>query len=195
MRFRSFVILYIVLVTTPIVLFILCSMGMALEIFRRFLSALVATLIAVVGFAIALKLGAKVTKAESDELLREDDVLLQAVAFSQSILFVFANLTLEEVSLKLSASSFIVVFAVAFYILRAWAKIKDSPKYRYYSMIICAFVLGNTVASILDLSFGILRKSIFDTTTIWGSVAFDFVIITEKVFKKRYGYGDNQKKN
>lgn len=186
MRFRSFVILYIVIVTTPAILLFLCSMGMALEILKFSLGVIASFLMSIIGMIIGTKLGAKVTEAKPEELQREDDVLLQAVAFSQSLLFVLLSLTSSEQRQLLIYA--IAIVTITFYTLRAWAKIKDSSKYRYYSMIAFAFVSSNTVISILDFYFNILRESILSSSAIYTCVALTSGIIAGKVFKKRYGY-------
>ena len=114
MRFRNFLILYIALVTTPMVLLVLCSIGMALEIVRLFLTTLLSILIMVLGLIVASKLSAKVTKAKPEELLREDDVLLEAVAFSQSILFVLLSLMQSEDELRRALLYGVVITTIFF---------------------------------------------------------------------------------
>ena len=144
--------------------------------------------VSTVGFTIAHKLGAKVTEANPEEIKREDDVLLEAVAFSQSILFVLLSLMQSEDKLREALLSGIVLTTIAFYTLRAWAKIKDSPKYRYYSMFVFAFLSGNTVSSVLKLYFNTPDDFILTMSTIYLTVAANLAVIASRVFKKRYGY-------
>jgi len=142
----------------------------------------------------------KVRKADADELRREDDVLLQAVAFSQSLLFFFVNLTLEEQENRLTLSVLIAGFASAFYILRAWAKIKDNPKFRYYSMYVLSLVLGNTVVVILVGATNLIipLDFTFDLTFEYFYIIIFFIFLAtiaklvrsfiQKICKIRYGY-------
>lgn len=188
MSFRRFLVVYIASVAIPIVIIFLCSMGMAFEILRHFLTYLVMLLIFGIGFIVAEILGAKVTEAPLEEIQREDDVLLEAVAFSQSILFVLLSLMQSEDNLQRLLLTGTVMTTVAFYAIRAWAKIRNSPKYRYYSMIAFAVLFGNSVASILKLSFNIPDDFIIIMSMAYSTVALSLVIIAEKVFKKRYGY-------
>lgn len=186
MGFRRFLILYIALVTTPSILLFLCSIGITFQILQFFLTFIVSISIMIVGLIIATRLSAKVTKATLEELQREDDVLLQAVGFSQSVLFIVLSLMPSED--KLQWSFLIAIVTITFYALRAWAKIKNSPKYRYYSMIAFAFVSSNSVTSVLKLSFDIPNESIVSMSTIYSSIAIASAFIAEKVFRKRYGY-------
>lgn len=148
------------------------------------------------GRLIIERVSKKVRKADDDELRREDDVLLQAVAFSQTLLFFFVNLTLEEQVNRLTLSVLIAGFASTFYILRAWAKIKDNPKFRYYSMYVLSLVLGNTVLVIL---VGVTSLIItFDLTLEYPHIVILFMFLygigkvvrqfIQKIFTIRYGY-------
>jgi len=101
-------------------------------------------------------------------------------------LFVFLSLIQSEG--KIPLGFLIAVVTATFYTLRAWAKVKDSAKYRYYSMIAFAFVSSNTVTSILEISFNISSEYIISMSSIYSGIAIAFAIITEKVFRKRYGY-------
>jgi len=146
---------------------------------------------------ISKRLSNRVTKATSEELQREDDVLLQGVAFSQTILFVAVNLTLEEQRSRIIFSTLIAAFAITFYALRAWAKIKDSSKYRYYSMVVFALICGSTVFSSLMTVSILMFTPLFETPfspyeflvyVIGSGVTTSIMEIVATVFKKRYGY-------
>jgi len=101
MGIGRFLVFYIALITASIILSILWSIGMSFEISVFLLiilgSGIIAFPFSALEKTIIPRLQARIAKATSDELKREDDVLLQAVAFSQSILFFLVNLTLEEV--------------------------------------------------------------------------------------------------
>jgi len=136
-----------------------------------------------------------VTKAGSQELFREDDVLLQSTALSQTILYFLINLTLKDEKAKMFLGGVVITFAVAFYSIRALAKIKNKPKFRYYSMYLFSLLAGNT-AGIVAL---VMRNRpmftepmpIFPDLYLIGVLPFfvyDILLeFTKRVLKKRYG--------
>jgi len=188
MGFRRFLISFIALVTIPILILFLCFVGFGFEILQFFISIIVSVLIMAIGTFIAMELGDRVKKADAKEIRREDDVLLESVAFSQSILFVLLSIMQSEDRLREVLLIGTVVTTLSFYTLRAWAKIKDSSKYRYYSMIAFAFLSANTVTSILKLYFNIPDEFIFDMGLIYSAIAVSFARIAGRVFKIRYGH-------
>jgi len=188
MGFRKFLICFVALVTIAIILLFLCSIGMTFHILQLFLTVIGGFSILIVGSIIGTKLSAKITEAKPEEIQREDDVFLEAVAFSQSILFVLLSLMQSEDRLREALLYLTVMTTLVFYTLRAWAKIKDSPKYRYRSMIAFAFLSGNAVTSILKLYFNIPDEFIVNMGIIYSTIAVSLSLIAEKVFKKRYGY-------
>lgn len=131
-------------------------------------------------------------KASSKEVQREDDVLLECMGFLQAAIFVYLSLyprnSLFVNTLKWSTP----LFAVVFYIIRAYAKINDSNKHRYYSIyILCLLVLFDLMSfanqySALFYIFG--RDVTISVNVIIVSSAFGFArtILLEKA-KKRYG--------
>ena len=107
-------------------------------------------------------------KAELDELRREDDILLQATAFSQAALWIYLNL--------LPNTEYITLFkwvipstAILFYSVRAYAKMKDNNKWRYGSMFILTLIIG------ISLYF-VIRTSL--QTQFTGFVRIDNVDVT-----------------
>lgn len=136
----------------------------------------------------------KIKKADLDEQQREDEILLQAVAFSQSISFFITTLLLDG-DLRIVIGTMTAVFAITFYIFRAWAKIKNSALHRYISMHILSFVGASTLMTIfalavrsllltpiaIDLGLFILVPLVFG---FFGSAIGD---VTSGMFKKRYG--------
>jgi hypothetical protein len=140
-------------------------------------------------------LSKKAGEAPQGELQREDDVLLQAVAFSQTVLFFFVNIISVEVEIRMILGGMIAVFTIIFYILRAVAKIKNNSKYRYYSMFVLSFVISNTITTILTLITGLtvsreLINSIINliaVSSVYYSISESFADLTRNVFKKRYG--------
>lgn len=89
-----------------------------------------------------------IKKAGKRELNREDDVLLQATGFSQSVLFIYLNLI--PPSEIIDVFKFLIPFtAIIFYALRGYAKIKNSNKYRYYSIRVFVFIIANSLGAIV----------------------------------------------
>jgi hypothetical protein len=179
---------------------VLLSIGMQSEVFVILLYAGVFGLITLILFFLETsisKRGKKVVQALSDELNKEDDVLLQATAFSQSLLLFLVNLTLTNVNEKLFLSVWIGLSLASFYITRAYAKIKGSPKYRYYSAYLLGLIMTNTVGVALFISTDQTIYQFFSRpivpdlillfyTPFWAWVVFrEFV---RKILKKRYGY-------
>ena len=140
----------------------------------------------VLAYEIGKRLGSKFTKATSEELRREDDVLLQATAFSQSVLVIILSLMSGEDTLRRQIIYFIIIVAVSFYALRAWAMIKDSSKYRYYSMIIFTFVGVNSVISLLTISIAHIPSDTVSWLVL--IMAGALAIIVEQISRRRYGY-------
>jgi hypothetical protein len=138
---------------------------------------------------------ARSTKASADELAKEDDVLLQAVAFSQASLFFLVNLVIKDEQTKLFLSGSTAAFAGSFYALRAWGKIKNDSRYRYYSMYVLALVLGNSVfalmATLTNLLVPISSLPFFPNLllilTFFSMLGKSTRDIIQSAFRKRYG--------
>jgi len=136
------------------------------------------------GLGIGIKLNSRVTKADEEEVKREDDVLLEAVGFSHSVSLLIVNLFLIEQSAILSI--LIITSGVGFYSLRGWAKIKNSQIFRYFSMFFLSIAISNilTIPFIFSfLSFNIMDYFFF----IYLGIFFAFSGIIGFVFRKRYG--------
>jgi hypothetical protein len=135
---------------------------------------------------------AKVSQAE---ISREDDVLLQGATFSSAILFFYVNLMLEDKLSKLILSILIVAFAGSFYISRAVAKIKDSPKLRYYSIYLFATLLMIYLATLIRQIypyFQILTATYYTTIGFLIALPLIYTVILFRefvgiYFKARYG--------
>lgn len=174
-------------VTAVIIMLTVMYLFCPFYIFQFSLDIFIGFLFAFVCIPIAMKARARVKKAKKEELLREDDVLLQAVAFSQSIIFILLNLT--ENTSKLTLIYLVAFVTVIFYALRAWAKIKDSSKYRYRSMVVFSFICSNSVTSIISLLFTLPNRFyLFSLTSIYSGIAMGFSVIASLVFSKRYDY-------
>lgn len=188
---------------SPIVFIIIASLvGVVLEAITFMMHGALYLLIGVsltvslcyVGEKIAKHYSIKIVKAPDEELRREDDVLLQSVTFSAAIVFFYVNFLVDDYVSKIILSFFIVIFAISFYGLRAWGKIKQSPKYRHWSMMLLALLLGAYFAAfimtITQYSFNVDRtKPMF--SVIFGIVVAMFlslIALFEGVFSKRYGY-------
>lgn len=130
----------------------------------------------------------KIKKADEEELRREDDVLLQSVPFLSTIVFVFVNLFIEDQLFKTVLSVFIATCAISFYALRALGKIKQSSKYRHYSMMLLAFLFGSYFASLVTT---FADKTNLMYSVIFGidsAIVISLIVLFDYVFSKRYGY-------
>jgi hypothetical protein len=183
MKFKIFMILYFALV----ILVTVCSLGIGQMISQYIMPIAFMTSTNIFGVIIGRKLYEKIAKATQEELNREDDILLQATAFSHAVLVILLS-QLSSERLKGAILYLVVVVGVTFYALRAWAKIKNSQKYRYYSMIIFAFLTANAVLSLLKLSLNLPDVYIFDLSYVYVGISTTFAIIAEHISRKRYGY-------
>ena len=141
----------------------------------------------------AKSLGKKTRQAKCDELKREDDVLLQAVAFSQSVLFVY--LSLIDGSDVITGFKIIVpIVAVLFYALRAWGKITDNAKYRYWSIWLLLAIILNTIFALAYAWIGTFivfentEVPTYITFLLYLTIVYGSLRFVEEIFKKRYGY-------
>lgn len=148
------------------------------------------------GYAGFARLGRRLDfgKADKYELKREDDFLLQAVGFSQSSLFIYLNLVQSDVFINI-LKWLVPSIASLFFFVRGYAKIKNSPQYRYYSIWILVFVLSLSLDSLLFL----LIPQVF----LFGEDLNRFVLLplcfslhlpplglVRVLCSKRYGYPD-----
>lgn len=137
----------------------------------------------------------KIIKAPPDEIRREDDVLLQGTPFLSAILFFYLTTITSDIKAKVILGLSIVLFTGTFYVLRAVAKIKSLPKYRFVSMFFLVY-LGTsaifeifvTVFPLVFPSFLTLPSSI-QVLTIAGSGVTVFLptALVGLYFPKRYG--------
>lgn len=135
-----------------------------------------------------------IVKAPDDELRREDDILLQSVTFSAAIVFFYANFLVENQASRISLSIAIIILAIAFYLVRAWAKLKESPTYRFWSMMLLAVLLGSYIATFfsnfVQHSFGLGGTdpiyAIISTMVL--AIPLYLITLFRSVFSKRYGY-------
>ena len=85
---------------------------------------------------IKLNIRIKLKPAKSDELLREDEVLMETTAFLQGILFIYLNL----IKLPTSFAAYFIfnisipVSGIVFFILRGFARIWNDNNMRYKSI-------------------------------------------------------------
>ena len=155
--------------------------------------AFIGYLILVASERTAKSLGERTRKASAEELEKEDDVLLQAVAFSQSVLFIYLNL-IEGSDVVTAFKIIVPIFAVLFYVLRAWGKITHNAKYRYWSIWLLFFVFMNTI---LAFTYGLITTAmkfektdvrVFFLSFVYAGILVGSMRFIEEVFKKRYGY-------
>ena len=142
----------------------------------------------------AKALGEKTRRASREELEREDDVLLQAVAFSQSVFFIYLNL-IPGSNVVTAFKILVPIFAVLFYALRAWGKIKDDAKYRYWSIWLLFFIMLNTIfmfvyswIRIFIVFENVGLSEYFLVFLPYLGIVSGSMKFIEEIFKKRYGY-------
>ena len=92
-------------------------------------------------------------KADERELRTEDDILLQATAFSQAALWIYLSLTPSEFDVNIM-KWLIPSAAIPFYGIRAYAKLKDSNTWRYYSIYALSIVFGISIGIVLRMTIG-----------------------------------------
>ena len=133
------------------------------------------------------------TKAHAEELRREDDVLLQATALSQSVFFVYLNLIPSSRFVEILKWT-VPTVAISFYIIRAYAKIRDSGKHRYYSVLILVVIMIEIVLyAIMQISPTFYIEEGYEVTRFYlslmsGGFFIIFLIGISDALKRRYGY-------
>lgn len=194
--FRVFVFVFFV----PIVVILLAILfNVILEAIALLISVTFAFLtgigIAFLGEKISKRHTFKIVKAPDNELQREDDVLLQTVTFSAAIVFFYINFLIKDDDFhKLTLSAIILILAISFYTLRAWGKIKKSPKHRWWSMILLAALIAAYASSffqtILQVYLNVDRSSPLFTIFIGITAALFGALLRvfDNVFSKRYGF-------
>ena len=134
------------------------------------------------------------TKADDDEIEKEDDVLLQGATFITAILFFYVNTLLSSQHSKISFGLVFSFLTGSFYLLRAYAKIKSRADYRFFSAFF--FVWGVTsfafeIAVALFPAFfpTILTLSAIFFTLVFVGLMFLFLLyaLSFIYFYKRYG--------
>ena len=85
--------------------------------------------------------------ANEDELKMEDDVLLQATAFSQSALWIYLNMVSQNEYITV-LKVIVPTIAILFYFMRAFAKIKNNTLWRYRSIYALSSVISVTFISV-----------------------------------------------
>jgi len=179
---------FLSIIFVVVLFFCLFSLGRGYAILQEYaelgIQLVIGLSIGFVGLVIGEKLRLRVTKADDAEIKREDDVLLQAVGFSQSVLLIMVNFFLVEQSVLFSI--LIITSSVGFYSLRAWAKIKNSQVFRYFSLFFLAMATSNTLIfpflslfmslDLMDYYFAVYMGLLLASTSI-----------VRSVFTKRYG--------
>jgi len=132
------------------------------------------------------------TKATAEELKREDDVLLQSTALSQSVFFIYLNLI--PTSRLIDVLKWTVpTVAILFYTIRAYAKVTDSAKYRYYSIIVLVMILieiaSYVLAQIVPAIYMEERNVVTFFTSLTSAGFFLLLLIgSSDALKRRYDY-------
>jgi hypothetical protein len=100
---------------------------------------------------LAIKIAKNVIQAPSDEIRREDDVLLQGTPFISTVLFFYINISITNYTVKLTLGLAIVLLTGTFYVLRALAKIKSNPELRFSSMFFLIYLSTAVIYEIVVL--------------------------------------------
>jgi hypothetical protein len=191
MTFQKFLIYWIIYVLTIITLtfvFVSGYFNLLCELVSTsFLIFISAIPIYFVSYFIAKKIEPKIKVAKKPELKREDDILLQAVGFSQSTLIILLNVIMEAGEEKTSLTILIAIIAIAFYSVRAWAKLKNNTKFRYHSMVILGFVIGFSISAIIAFLVELFVNDETIFFAVSSSLTMNLVTIIAIIFRKRYG--------
>ena len=136
------------------------------------------------------------TKAREKEIKAEDEILLQATAFSQSALWIYLNIIPSAPPINFM-KWIIPPVAILFYLsLRAYAKLKDNKYWRYFSVYILALVFAASLNISLNLAGAQLKgilviDGVDEMNYLFSSAIALFPIISafmlRKQIKKRYG--------
>ena len=137
----------------------------------------------------------KTIQAPPDEIRREDDVLLQGTPFISAILFFYLTTLTSDIWAKVTLGLSIVLFTGTFYVLRAIAKIKSLPKYRFASMFFLVYLGMCVIYEIVVLLFPAFFPSfltlppIIQVSTIAGLGITVFLpsALVGLYFPRRYG--------
>lgn len=87
-----------------------------------------------------LKMHEKFANVTIDELRREDEILLQGTGILQALILFYVNLV-QKIAESYILNALIIFSGIIFYVIRAHAKLKDSNKSRYNSILVL-FVLA-----------------------------------------------------
>jgi len=131
--------------------------------------------------------------ANDDELLREDEVLMEATAFLQGIIFLYLSLipgVTDSFATLLKWS--VPIFGVLFYMFRAYARIKRSGKFRYYSIYVFLFMVYFDISAFIKSytpHFYIANVNVWDFSLalipVWIFNLLQFTLAEQA--KTRYG--------
>jgi hypothetical protein len=137
-----------------------------------------------------------VKEAEDRELEKEDDILLQATAFSQSALWIYLNILPPNTYIDIM-KWVVPSTAIIFYAVRAYAKMKASKIWRYRSIFALTFVVSASLFSlfmtVVETNFKnliIIDGKGVTTTLLIPLFALVYVVSTDvahSYFRKRYG--------
>jgi hypothetical protein len=129
-------------------------------------------------------LSKKIRRAESEELKKEDDVLLQAVALSQSTFFIYLSI-IPSSDLVTVFKIIVPTFAVLFYTIRALGKITDNGKCRFWSIWLFFLIVLMAPSYVVFGAAGALYG--WFASSIYASILTGLMQIIDRVFRKRYG--------
>jgi hypothetical protein len=91
-------------------------------------------------------------KAGTEEIKREDDVLLQGTPFISAILLFYLNTLVSDTNNKIILANAIVYLTLIFFVLRGFAKIKSNPTSRFFSALFLVW-LGSSFGFVFLVSY------------------------------------------
>ena len=135
-------------------------------------------------------------KAYKKELRTEDDILLQATAFSQAALWIYLSLAPSDLVVDIM-KAFVPSAAIAFYIVRAYAKLKDNDTWRFYSIYALSIVFGISIGIVFLMTIGKHLENIWFIDGVQvgnylmslplSQAPLAFALLMKDKIRKRYG--------
>lgn len=135
----------------------------------------------------------KMEQASPEELLREDDVFLKGIAFTQSTLVIVLFNLAEPTPIVVLFRWTTPLAAAVIFVIKAYCRIKESPQWRALSTLgVLAIFLSNLFLIIVSIVPRPLVVADIDVTSVYLLLLFAslFLFVSEIVWvglKKRYG--------
>ena len=150
------------------------------------------------GLGIVFAIRISFSQASNKELKIEDDIILQAIAFSQSALWIYLNILPATESIN-AMKGIVPTAAIVTYGIRAYAKLKNNNVWRYRSTYAVAVIVGISFYSFIWALLGPMTGFSIDgidvTKTLISNqiaiVALLIMIVVGKRIRTRYVQDSN----